>query len=253
MNKTSFKKILEHPDKDEIISKLVIGMSAKDIHDWLASKYTNVSEAKFVISEKSIKSFQDNYLDMYNYMLEDISKTKAALTPTGSVEDQLELAVQSNPTYNSKMIEIASENLDVRQMVSRLCAAIEVRFAQVFDEIQSDPRNINTRVDRMLKEYGELLGTLLDRYYKFTEEKSDQIVQHNVAIQIVDQQVSILHNALKEVIAEFDNERSLQFMEKVNDRISKLKMPSSDKDPSYEDRLADAKILSETINKKINE
>ena len=65
MSKAALKKILDHPDKDEIISKLVIGQSSKDVHDWLESKYTNVSEAKFVVSEKSLTSFQSNYLDIY--------------------------------------------------------------------------------------------------------------------------------------------------------------------------------------------
>ena len=40
MNKPTYKKILEHPDKDEIINKLVIGQSLNDIHDWLKGKYT---------------------------------------------------------------------------------------------------------------------------------------------------------------------------------------------------------------------
>ena len=58
MNKPAYKKILDHPDRDEIISKLVIGISSNDIHDWLQAKYTNVNEAKFVLSEKLIKSFE---------------------------------------------------------------------------------------------------------------------------------------------------------------------------------------------------
>ena len=64
---TGLKKILDHPDLEEIISKLLIGISSKDIHSWLKSKYTNVSESKFVISEKALISFQDNYLDLYNF------------------------------------------------------------------------------------------------------------------------------------------------------------------------------------------
>lgn len=251
MNKTSLKKIIEHPDKDEVISKLVIGVSAKDIHDWLAAKYTNVSEAKFVIAEKSIKSFQDNYLDIYNLIQEDIGKTKTAIAT--STEDQLELAIQTNPTYKSKMLEIAGENLDVRQMVSRLCAAIEIRFGQIFDEIQADPRNINTRVDRMLKEYGEMLGNLLEKYYKFTEQQPDQIVQHNVTLQVVDQHISVFHDVIKEVLSQMDLETSLYFMEVFNEKMEKLKMPTQEKDLTPEARLADAKLLSEAINKKINE
>jgi hypothetical protein len=241
MNKTSLKKIIEHPDKDEIISKSVIGVSPKDIHDWLEEKYSNVSEAKFVIAEKSINSL----------IKEDIGKTEKALAT--STEDQLELSIQQNPTYRSKMMELASEKIDIRQIMAHLVASLETRYAQIFDEIQCDPRNINTRVERMLKEYGELLGNLLDKYYKFTEQQPDQIIQHNVNVQMTDQYIGVFHDVIKKVLSKMDIESSLYFMEVYNEEIEKVKMPSTEKETSPELRLAEAKILSETINTKINE
>ena len=249
MNKTSLKKIIDHPDKDEIISKLVIGISPKDVHDWLQGKYVNVSEAKFVISEKSIKSFQENYLDIYNLIQEDIAKTKTAVVM--STEDQLELSIQNNPTYKSKMLELASEKIDVRKMVAHLCVVVETRFAQIFDEIQADPRNINTRVDRMFKEYGELLANLLEKYYKFTEQQPDQIVQHNVTLQVVDQHISVFHDVIKKVLSQMDLESSLYFMEVFNQEMEKLKMPSPNKEPSQEMRLEEAKVLVKLLIKKL--
>lgn len=250
MNKVALKKILEHPDKDEIISKLIIGISPKDVHDWLKAKYTNVSESKFVIAEKSIKSFQENYLDIYNLIQEDIAKSKQAIN--SSTEDQLELAVQNNNTYKSKMLELADKEIDVRKIISNLCIAIETRLAQVFDEIQEDPRNINTRVDRLLIEYADTLGNILEKYYKFTELPANQIVQHNVTLQVVDQHISVFHDVIKEVLSQMDLETSLYFMEVFNQKMEKLKAP--DKENINTDmKLAEAKLLNETINKRINE
>jgi hypothetical protein len=251
MNKTALEKILNHPDKDELISKLVIGVSEKDIHDWLKAKYTNVSETKFVIAEKSITSFKDNYLDIYNLIHADIAKTKQAIAT--STEDQLSLAVQNNMTYKSKMLEIASKEIDVRQIVAHLCTAIETRFAQVFDEIQEDPRNINTRVDRMLKEYGELLANLLEKYYKFTEAPADTIVQHSVTLQVTNQQIALVQDAIKEVLSQMDLEASMQFMELLSIKMNKLQLPAETDIPNVDIRLAEAKLLNETITKKANE
>jgi hypothetical protein len=250
MNKTALKKILDHPDKDEIIAKLVIGQSPKDIYDWLKVKYTNVSEAKFVVAEKSLKSFQDNYLDIYNLIHEDLSKTKTAMA-TGT-EDQLELAVKNNAAYKNIMIETASKQLDVRTTVAQLCVAVETRLAQVFDEIQEDPRNINTKVDRLLIEYAEVLGNILEKYYKFTENPADQIIQHNVTLQVVDQHISVFHDVIKEVLAQMDLETSMYFMEVFNEKMSKLKAPDKEAAPNVDMQLADARLLSETINKKVN-
>ena len=250
MNKTAIKKILDHPDRDEIISKLVIGISPKDIHEWLEAKYTNVSENKFVIAEKSIKSFQDNYLDIYNIIQEDLSKTKIAVN--NSTEDQLNLAVKNNSEYKNIMIQTATHQLDVRKMISQLCVAIETRLSQVFDEIQQDPRNINTRIDRLLIEYADTLGNILEKYYKFTEAPADQVIQHNVTLQVVDQHISVFHDVIKEVLAQMDLETSMYFIEVFNQKMSKLKAPDKQA-PNIDAQLAEVKLLSETINQKVNE
>jgi hypothetical protein len=251
MNKNALKKILDHPDKDEIIAKLVLDYPAKDIHDWLAAKYTNVSEAKFVVAEKSIKTFKDNYLDVYNMIREDIQKTKQAVAT--STEAELELAVRNNPTYKSKMLELANKEIDVRQMVAQLCIAIETRLGQVFDEIQENPRDINSRIDRVLIEYGELLGGLLEKYYKFTESPADLVIQHNVTLQAVDQHISVFHDVIREVLSQLDLESSMLFMELFQEKMAKLKPPTPESMPNTDVKLAEAKLLNETINKKLNQ
>jgi hypothetical protein len=251
MNKASFKKIVDHPDKDEIISKLVIGQSTKDIHDWLEAKYTNPSETKFVIAEKTLKSFQANYLDVYTMIQEDLIKTKSAIA--NNTEQQLELAVKNNTAYKSIMIETANKQLDVRSSVANLCLAIETRLAQVFDEIQEDPRNINTKVDRLLIDYAEVLGNVLEKYYKFTESPADMIVNHNVTLQVVDQHITVFYDVIKRVLSQVDLETSMYFMEEFNKEITKLKAPDKDAAPNVDTQLAEVKLLNETINKKLNE
>lgn len=250
MSKIAAKKLLDHPDRDEIISKLVIGISPKDIHEWLEAKYTNVNENKFVIAEKSIKSFQENYLDIYNIIQEDLSKTKIAVN--NNTEEQLNLAVKNNSEYKNIMIQTATHQLDVRKMISQLCVAIETRLSQVFDEIQQDPRNINTRIDRLLIEYADTLGNILEKYYKFTEAPTDQVIQHNVTLQVVDQHISVFHDVIKEVLAQMDLETSMYFIEIFNQKMSKLK-PTEKQAPNIDAQLAEVKLLSETINQRINE
>lgn len=252
MNKNALKKILDHPDKDEIIAKLVLDISPKDIHEWLVSKYTNVSETKFVIAEKSVKTFKDSYLDVYSLIQEDIIKTKMAVAT--STEEQLELSIKSNPTYRSKMLELASKEIDIRQMAAQLCVAIETRMAQVFDEIQEDPRNINTKVDRLLIDYAEVFGSILEKYYKFTEAPTDaHFTQNNITLQFMDQHILVLQEATREILAEMDLESSMLFMERYAEKISKLKTPEKEVIPNTDVRLAEAKLLNETINKKLNE
>jgi hypothetical protein len=251
MNKTALKKIIDHPDKDEIISKLVIGTSANDVHEWLQAKYTNVSEAKFVIAEKSIQSFKDNYLDIYNLIQEDIAKSKMAVAT--NTEEQLTLSVQNNSAYRSKMMELASKEIDVRKIVANLCVAIETRLAQVFDEVQADPRNINTRIDRLLIEYADTLGNILEKYYKFTEVPANNVVQHNVTLQVVDQHISVFHDVIRDVLSQMDLQTSLYFMEVFHKKMESLKSPEKNNILNTDMKLAEAKLLNETITQKLNE
>jgi hypothetical protein len=248
----AYQKILQHPDKDEIINKLVIGQSTTDINDWLKSKYTNVSELKFVISEASLKSFQNTYLDFYTDIQSDLSKTKSALAVDNST-DQLELAVRGNPAYKDAMVKMATTELDIRKIVANLCINVETRLAQVFDEIQENPRDINTKVDRLLIDYAEVLGNILEKYYKFTEAPADQIVQHNVTLQVVDQHISVFHDVIKEVLSQMDLSTSQYFLEVFNEKFSKLKAPQTETQPTQEVKLAEVTLLNETINKRINE
>lgn len=249
MNKTALKKILDHPDKDEIISKLVIGISAKEIHEGLATRYPN--EAKFVIAEKSIKSFQDNYLDIYSMIQEDMVKSKQALAT--NTEQDLQLSVQNNSTYKSRMLELASTEIDVRRMVANLCINIELRVGQIFDAIQENPRDINTKIDRVLIDYTEALGNILEKYYKFTENPADTVIQHNVTLQVVDQHISVFHDVIKEVLSQMDLETSLYFMEVFNEKMAKLKAPTQDAPMTPDMKMAEAKLLNETINQKLSE
>lgn len=251
MNKTALKKILDHPDKDEIIAKLILGISPKDVTDWLSGKYTNVSEAKFVIAEKSIKSFQDNYLDIYTTIKDDFAKTKNAMV--NGTESSLELSIQENSAYKSLVIETVGKELDIKQKLNNMCSVVETRFSQIFDSLQEDPRNMNTRVDRVLVEYVNAFSSLLEKAYKIINNGPDQVIQHNITVQHIDQHIAVFYEVIKKVLAQMDLESSMYFMELFNEEINKIQDPANRVIQPVDERLAEVKVLNETMNKKINE
>lgn len=248
MNKTNLDKILHHPDREEIISKLIIGCSSKDIHEWLFAKYTNANESSLVLSERCIKTFKDSYLDIYTHIKEDILKTKQNLNL--APEEQLELAVKDNKTYKERMIELAGKEVNIKEMITKMIAAIETRAFQVLDNIENNPENM--RSDRILIEWFDTLGNTLEKYHKLVNGAPDQVIQHNVTLQVVDQHINVFHDVIKEVLSQMDVETSLYFMEVFNQKISKLKAPEKDQSTT-ELRLAEAKVINENINNKLNE
>ena len=180
----------------------------------------------------------------------DVSTTQHALA--NGTQDSLQLAVQDNATYKSIMIEQATNELDIKKMLANAIGAIETRAAQIFDQIQADPSIISTREERLLTEYFDRLGTMIEKYSKYVLGSPDQIVQHNHIVQHLDQHVSDIQEAIRETLAEMDLESSLRFMEIFPEKMNRLRLPT-EREMKTEEKLAEVKILSETINTKLNE
>lgn len=246
MNKTALSKLLDHPSKEEIISSLIIGISEKEIHDNLHSKY-NKLDPKLVLSEKSIKAFKDNYLDLYQDIKNDVMKTGGKSI---SLEQELDLTLKNNPAYKSKILELAGQEVDIKKMLTNMLMAIEGRLSQLFDTIQNDPENF--KMDRVLIEYFNALGTAIEKYQKIVIAPPDQVVQHNVTFQVIDQHISVFQEVVRKVLAQMDIETSFLFMELLNKELANLKAPTEEK-VDTEHRLAEAQILNETITNKLND
>ncbi len=246
MSKTIIKNILEHPDKDEIISKLIIGILPKDLHESLKAKYTNVGEKKFILSEKSIESFKDDYLDIYNDLKEDILKTKDNKISNKEVE--VELSIKNNKKYKERLSEYLDHEIDIKLTIKKLIVAIEARAEQVFDKIQEDPRNVG-KADYVLIQYFNTLSTSLEKLNKILNDSPDQVIQHNITLQVLDQHIFVFQDLIKDILAKLDLQASLEFMDLFNEKMKKLKPPSIIDPLSTEERLTEVKLLGEKITK----
>lgn len=245
MSKNIAIQILEHPDKDEVISKLLSGISIPDIHEWLEAKYTNVGESKFVLSNKTISTFQKDYLDFYSKVKEDASKTKTNLT----AEEELRLEVQGSPQYHKSLAQYVNSEIDVKVIVKKLVANMEIRAAQVFDQIQEDPRNV--KMDRTLIEWFNALTVILEKYDTILTGTPEQInIQNNINIQVVDQHINVVYNVIKEILSKLDYDTSLLFIEMFNDEMKKLKSEEKMIVP-VDTRLNEARVLNEVISTKL--
>jgi len=247
MSKSVALKILEHPDKDEIISKLVSRVSISDIHEWLESKYINVGEEKFVLSTKVLTSFQKDYLDVYNLIREDLTKTKIQrLSP----EEELKLDVQGNPQYRKSLEKYLDNELDIKIMTKRALAAMESRIEQMFDMIQDDPANI--KIDRTLIEWFNTLISLLEKYDTIQNGNLEQInIQNNINIQILDEHINVVYKVIKDILSRLDYDTSLAFIDMFNEEMQKIKPMLEKEVLPVEVRLTEASLMSQTISAKL--
>jgi hypothetical protein len=240
------KRFLKHPDKDEIVSKLLAGISSADIAEWLKAKYNPDTEKAFIFSERYITSFKDEYLDFYTIMREDLEKTKSNITAS----QQLQTEIQGTSAYHTALEKYADKEVDIKSIIKKLVVNAELRLSQMFDIMQEDPANF--RPDRALIEWFNTLLAITEKYDTILNGPSDQInIQNNINIQVVDDHINVVFNIIKEILTKLDYDTSLLFIEMFNDEMKKLK-PKDITPLPVETRLKEATLLSETISQKLD-
>ena len=70
-------KVLKHPDKEEIIKKLLNGESLKDVERWLSKKYPR--KKRLHISYMTLQKFRKENLNIEGEILDEDQKDKDVL------------------------------------------------------------------------------------------------------------------------------------------------------------------------------
>src|ERR1700733_14623072 len=230
-------RIISHPDKEEIIAKMLSSVSNTDIAEWLNAKYNQITEKKFIFSEKSLSIFQKEYLDFYTIMKDDLTKSKSNLT----APEQLQQEIQGTPAYHKALEKYADSEVDIKTMLKKLVVNAETRISQMFDIIQSDPDNF--KGDRTLIEWFNTIGTILEKYDAILNGAPDQInIQNNINIQVVDDHINVVYNIIKEILSNLDYDTSLLFIDRFNEEMKKLKS-KPDVILPIDERMKEATIL----------
>ncbi len=67
----------------------------------------------------------------------------------------------------------------------------------------------------------------VEKYDKIINQSPDQIIQHNVTVQVMDQYVNVMQDSIRQTLAEMDPDAANLFMEKFNENLGKLQLPES--------------------------
>lgn len=247
MKENTLRKIYNHPDREEIISKLALGVNAEEIHDWLHEKYSAVGDKKLIFSAKVLKQFKDEYLDIYKQMREDFALVRQEQE---NIVKDMQTTVQSNSAYRNKLNEYVDKEIDIKTMVKNMVLAIEARAAQVFDNIQEKPENY--KMDYVLINWFNSLTMILEKYDQIINGSPDKIIQqNNINIQILDQHIGVFHKVIREVISRLDYDTSLLFVDILNEELKKLK-PTTETALPIDVRLSEAKKLEEQVSNQLD-
>jgi len=238
-----FSKILSHPNKDEIISKLMTGIRSKDVADWLKLKYPEKEQSHLRLSAALLKEFADNdgVMDLNKQIQQDISGIKNGQ----NLNKEIAASLRNNKTYRERINELADNEIDLKKTLTKLIFLMESRVEQYFDKMQENPSNL--KPDYGLIKWFEVLINALEKANKIINEAPDMVVQHNINIQATQQYTIFLQDAIRETCAEVDPQMAFLFMEKMNEKMPMLEEPKP-QTVSIEKRINEVQILNTKVN-----
>lgn len=244
--KNIMHKIVQHPDKQDIISKLVLNVSEKEISKWLEEKYQTVNDSNLLISAISLKKFKNEYLDLYNNIQKDAIQLYNASQGVVTTNTDPNALVNSNSAYRQLLQEYVEKEVDIKDMLKGSMAVMQSRIEQIYNIIQTNPNN--TKPDYVLIQWITQLNGLMRDMDSIINGSPDKIIQqNNINIQILDQHIHVFHKVFSEVISRLDYETSLLFIDIFNEEMRKIQ-PVSNTQVPVDVRLSEARKLENNIN-----
>lgn len=222
-------KISRHPDKNEIIKKLLAGESVKKVEDWIKSKYPK--NRRYHVSYMTLQKFRANHLNIKGELLEDI-KNRRHQDEVDAEKAEMKVSLLNSSEYQKLIEEIVTNEIDVNRKLLEMEKLISSRLEYYFNVVSAGG-NINN--DKIFLEYINSMRSILADWKKYVEGVADKKIEHNVNIQVVDTQVKVLKEAMFEVLREMDPQLILTFMDKLNKKMQHLNYDS----PEYNNYLID--------------
>lgn len=244
MTTIDYSQLTDHPDHDEIISKIVTGVIPEDISKWLKVKYNDKDQKHLQLPVSLIKEFAEKQANLESQLKHDIVAIKTGQTK------KISESLLNNKTYMARITELAGEKLDVKKMISDLVFTARARLEQMFDMIQENPRGM--KADYALIKWFELIFNALEKYDKIEKIEAgvpDQIIQVNIQNQLADQYSSIFQEAIRETLLHIDSESALLFTEILTKKLSMLKPPKQE----VIDIEKETKSLKDTISLQLQQ
>jgi len=211
-------KVLNHPDKEKIIEKLLEGESVKEVELWLEKKYPR--SKRLHISYMTLQKFRSENLDLKGEVLDDIKNKKAEIDKR-TQEVETKMIIQSRNAYKEKIEEIASAELDVTKRLLEMDKLINSRIEYYYNLLESG-QGTSIKEDKIFIEYINTMKSLMQDWKKYIEGFADQRIDHNININVINEHARVLKESILEVLREMDPRLISIFVTKLNFKMKQL-------------------------------
>lgn len=211
-----FAKILSHPEKDKLITKLIQGDTPKDVAQYLKVKYHEKDQTALRLSSSLLQEFIDKYFNQYQFLDKLVADEKAGKTDKLVYESLL-----NNKSWKDRIAGLADQEIDFKKKVQELVVLISARAEQIFDKIQQNPDNM--KPDYALIKWFELLMNTVEKANKMVNDLPDKVIQHDISVTMVEQHSVMFQEAIRETLLELSPEVSALFMDKLTVKLNGMK------------------------------
>jgi len=206
-------KVLRHPEKDEIIAKLTSGDSVKDVEKWLKKRHPK--SVRLQVSYMTLQKFRKEYLNIEGEVLDSIKQARGETNRTSKQLERRSIVVSSD-AYQRKLDEIVSNELDVTRKMLEMEKLIGSRLEFYYNILSAGG---SLKEEKMFLELLNSQRALMADWKKYVEGVADHTVEHNININVVNEQVNVLKSIVYEVLQEIDPNVIPLFVEKINARF----------------------------------
>ena len=234
-------KILNSPLREEIIAKLIAGISPNKVHEWIKIQYPNDPSQHITVA--TLSSFRKNYLnidrDAARVIKEERKKKKLGLPHNENVGSFMEkpgedttsksyvMKVRENllqsPTYKERLREIADAQLDAPRKMMELHKLLESRIEVYYNTVSSNPTPEETlKADKMLVDFMRLATDVLKDSKKVWNDYNAQPDEGTVDLNVVNEQIDLVRETVVDMFKELDPAMALEFVDRLNKKIAAL-------------------------------
>lgn len=209
-------KVLIHPEREEIIKRLLSGDSVKAVERWLKEKHPR--KKRLWISYMTLQKFRKEHLDVSGAALEEIKAIKREQN-LESEELEAKMIVATSSAYQNKLKEIVNNELDSNRKILEMMKLIGSRIEHYFNLLDLNKGKSTLREDKMLIDLLNTQKGFIQDWKRYVEGAADKRVDHNINVTVVNEQITVLKNIIFEVLLDMDPDLIPIFVDKLNDRM----------------------------------
>jgi hypothetical protein len=222
VQQVKWRKVIQHPDKEEIIRRLSRGDSVQKVSRWLTAKYAGRNKRKkFLLTIKTLQGFRKDYLNLQGDALQKIKEERAkqiAETEKKRAKTLLERSQAYQEALECAVDDIIDKEKRLKQIDIILSAQI-----QKMNVLAGEGNDKNTmKAHKVLIEYIKEWRGLVQDWHKIVDGAPDSKTEHTLNINIVKDEISVVKNVLVGILREIDPSLQDLFLSRLDQEFAKL-------------------------------